>query len=62
MPADTSILLVLSPDGTSRAYAHSGILDIFPQIEPAAIGDDRGKYRVYEVAGFSIDVMEQGGK
>jgi len=57
-PTYTAILLVLGSDGTSRAYKHGPVLDIFPEIAPAASGADRGPYRTYLASGYSIDVMQ----
>jgi len=57
-PTYTRVLLVLCSDGSSHAYADPPVPPLgLREVKPATRGNDRGAYRVYEIAGHSIDVM-----
>lgn len=64
----TYLLLALGDDGVAAHYASDmnmlGAVSLGSRVLPVGIGTDRGPYSVYEVAGYSIDVvrMPEGGE
>lgn len=61
----TYVLLELQPDGDVRTFRSAiapSRMDWLVMVDPVASGHDRGPYRTYEVAGYSIDVMRLPGE